>query len=126
MKKTTLIALLFPLCATIAQTTDDFVPQEMDWGTYFPSTQIATAQVGTRTVEYLKTTQDRGLLFTYRTKDNNNTEMEQEYFISADAFQSEIAGGEDVYIGKLNTGGQLEWGTRSEERRVGKECRCGL
>jgi|SRR5690554_7139327 len=47
MKKSALIALLFPLCAATAQTTDDFVPQEMAWGTYIPFPLQYVSQFGT-------------------------------------------------------------------------------
>ena len=105
MKKSALIALLFPLCAATAQTTDDFVPQEMAWGTYLPITvgsslafpKMAVASAGE-------------VVIAGNTFQNENTAVELQ-LITENAHQSELNGGQDGILYVFNADGTVKFGT---------------
>src|SRR5690554_1812850 len=107
MKKTTLIALLFPLCAATAQTTDDFVPQEMEWGTYLKS--IHSSYNGySRNRNFVITNEGSIVLGGFASSEEDPYWSE---VITPDTHQNHVNGNLDGVIYVINADGTINFGT---------------
>ena len=105
MKKTALIALLFPLCTAIAQTTDDFVPQEMDWGTYLKGINYGSSGNNRNFV----VTNEGGVVlggFASSEEDSYWSEV-----ITPDTHQNQVNGNRDGVLYGINADGTINFGT---------------
>ena len=108
IQKVSLIILLIITYPAFSQT-DDFVPQEMDWGTYLPG--AANPQSNNISIFPTMVVSSAGeIVVASSTFQNENTAMELE-LITDDAYQAQLNGAQDGILYVFNADGTVKFGT---------------